>query len=77
MRQGAVAEITAMCDDRSSRLDSGLPVSTTHVLSSGIAGTMYANHSGIAVGYGAQYGDGVGAHAASCDASVRFFVLAV
>jgi PiT family inorganic phosphate transporter len=25
----------------------GLPVSTTHVLSSGIAGTMAANHSGI------------------------------
>jgi PiT family inorganic phosphate transporter len=25
----------------------GLPVSTTHVLSSGIAGTVAANHSGI------------------------------
>jgi len=25
----------------------GLPVSTTHVLSSGVAGTMAANHSGI------------------------------
>ena len=25
----------------------GLPVSTTHVLSSGIAGTMAANHSGL------------------------------
>jgi PiT family inorganic phosphate transporter len=25
----------------------GLPVSTTHVLSSGIAGTMYANRSGL------------------------------
>jgi PiT family inorganic phosphate transporter len=25
----------------------GLPVSTTHVLSSGVAGTMYANRSGI------------------------------
>ena len=25
----------------------GLPVSTTHVLSSGIAGTMFANHSGL------------------------------
>ena len=25
----------------------GLPVSTTHVLSSGIAGTMAANHTGI------------------------------
>ena len=26
---------------------SGLPVSTTHVLSSGIAGTMAANHTGL------------------------------
>ena len=25
----------------------GLPVSTTHVLSSGVAGTMAANHSGL------------------------------
>ena len=25
----------------------GLPVSTTHVLSSGVAGTMWANNSGI------------------------------
>jgi PiT family inorganic phosphate transporter len=25
----------------------GLPVSTTHVLSSGVAGTMVANHSGL------------------------------
>ena len=25
----------------------GLPVSTTHVLSSGVAGTMLANHSGL------------------------------
>jgi PiT family inorganic phosphate transporter len=25
----------------------GLPVSTTHVLSSGVAGTMMANHSGL------------------------------
>ena len=25
----------------------GMPVSTTHVLSSGIAGTMAANHSGL------------------------------
>ena len=31
----------------------GLPVSTTHVLSSGIAGTMAANHSGLQWGTGA------------------------
>ncbi len=44
--QGACAELVAMCTilaaDRF-----GLPVSTTHVLSSGIAGTMAANHSGL------------------------------
>jgi PiT family inorganic phosphate transporter len=44
--QGAAAEITAMLTigmaDRY-----GLPVSTTHVLSSGIAGTMAANHTGL------------------------------
>jgi len=44
--QGAAAEITAMATIMTAdRL--GLPVSTTHVLSSGIAGTMAANHSGI------------------------------
>jgi PiT family inorganic phosphate transporter len=44
--QGASAEIVAMATiglaDRF-----GLPVSTTHVLSSGIAGTMVANRSGV------------------------------
>lgn len=44
--QGGAAELTAMCTilvaDRM-----GLPVSTTHVLSSGIAGTMAANRSGL------------------------------
>jgi PiT family inorganic phosphate transporter len=44
--QGAAAEITAMVTIATA--DSlGLPVSTTHVLSSGVAGTMAANHSGI------------------------------
>jgi PiT family inorganic phosphate transporter len=44
--QGAAAEITAMITIGAA--DSfGLPVSTTHVLSSGVAGTMAANHSGI------------------------------
>ena len=28
----------------------GMPVSTTHVLASGVAGTMAANHSGLQVG---------------------------
>ena len=44
--QGACAELTAMATIMSADV-LGLPVSTTHVLSSGIAGTMVANHSGI------------------------------
>ena len=44
--QGACAELVAMCTI--SAADSfGLPVSTTHVLSSGVAGTMAANGSGL------------------------------
>ncbi|MBV8553562.1 MAG: inorganic phosphate transporter [Acidobacteriaceae bacterium] len=47
--QGASAELVAMATiglaDKF-----GLPVSTTHVLSSGIAGTMAANHSGLQSG---------------------------
>src|SRR6202166_4422272 len=44
--QGASAELVAM--GTIMRADSfGLPVSTTHVLSSGIAGTMAANRSGL------------------------------
>ena len=44
--QGAAAEITAMMTIAAADLF-GLPVSTTHVLSSGIAGTMAANRSGL------------------------------
>ena len=44
--QGAAAEITAMATIMTAD-GLGLPVSTTHVLSSGIAGTMAANKSGI------------------------------
>ena len=44
--QGAAAELvtaaTILAADRY-----GLPVSTTHVLSSGVGGTMAANHSGL------------------------------
>ena len=44
--QGACAELVAMCTI--SLADNfGLPVSTTHVLSSGVAGTMVANGSGL------------------------------
>ena len=44
--QGAAAEITAMVTIGAADIF-GLPVSTTHVLSSGVAGTMAANHSGL------------------------------
>jgi inorganic phosphate transporter, PiT family len=44
--QGAAAEIIAMATIGAAD-GFGLPVSTTHVLSSGVAGTMAANGSGI------------------------------
>ena len=44
--QGASAELVAMCTIYAAD-HFGLPVSTTHVLSSGIAGTMAANRSGL------------------------------
>jgi PiT family inorganic phosphate transporter len=44
--QGAAAEITAMATIGAADAF-GLPVSTTHVLSSGVAGTMAANRSGL------------------------------
>jgi PiT family inorganic phosphate transporter len=44
--QGASAELVAMVTIGAADMF-GLPVSTTHVLSSGVAGTMVANHSGL------------------------------
>jgi inorganic phosphate transporter, PiT family len=44
--QGASAELVAMATIGAAELY-GMPVSTTHVLSSGVAGTMVANHSGL------------------------------
>ncbi|MBS1154645.1 MAG: pitB [Proteobacteria bacterium] len=44
--QGACAQITASCAIGLANI-LGLPVSTTHVLSSGVAGTMVANRSGL------------------------------
>ncbi|MDX1931135.1 MAG: inorganic phosphate transporter [Capsulimonadales bacterium] len=44
--QGAAAELVAMCTILAAD-KLGLPVSTTHVLSSGVAGTMAANRSGL------------------------------
>ena len=47
--QTAAAEITAMVTIGVAD-HYGLPVSTTHVLPSGVAGTMAANHSGLQSG---------------------------
>lgn len=47
--QGAAAEVVAACTISLADLG-GLPVSTTHVLSSGVAGTMAANRSGLQFG---------------------------
>ena len=44
--QGACAELVA-CATIAAADSLGLPVSTTHILSSGIAGTMVANRSGL------------------------------
>jgi PiT family inorganic phosphate transporter len=44
--QGASAELVTMVTIAAAD-HFGLPVSTTHVLSSGVAGTMVANHSGV------------------------------
>jgi PiT family inorganic phosphate transporter len=44
--QGASAEVVAMLTIGAADMF-GLPVSTTHVLSSGVAGTMVANKSGL------------------------------
>ncbi len=44
--QGACAELVAMTTIGAADMF-GLPVSTTHVLSSGVAGTMAANRSGL------------------------------
>jgi PiT family inorganic phosphate transporter len=52
--QGACAELVAMATI--SAADTwGLPVSTTHVLSSGVAGTMAANKSGLQLCHYPQY----------------------
>ncbi len=61
--QGAAAEITAMLTIGAADMY-GLPVSTTHVLSSGVAGTMAANGTGLQWGNGAQPDHGLGADAA-------------
>ena len=44
--QGAAAELVAMGTIAAADMD-GLPVSTTHIVSSGVAGTMAADGSGL------------------------------
>jgi PiT family inorganic phosphate transporter len=44
--QGASAELVAMSTIGLADV-AGVPVSTTHILASGVAGAMYANHSGL------------------------------
>ena len=67
--QGAAAEITAMLTIGAADWF-GMPVSTTHVLSSGVAGTMAANHSGLQWGTVRNLAHGLGAHAAGVDPAV-------
>jgi hypothetical protein len=55
----------------------GLPVSTTHVLSSGVAGTMAANHSGIQLSTERNLALAWGADTAGGDAAVRVVVCAI
>jgi len=52
--QGASAELVAMATIQVADIY-GLPVSTTHVLSSGIAGTMAANRSGLQMAHSEIY----------------------
>ena len=74
--QGAAAEITAMATIGAADY-MGLPVSTTHVLSSGVAGTMWANKSGLQMETVRNLADGLGADAAGVDRAVRPVVLDV
>jgi inorganic phosphate transporter, PiT family len=64
--QGACAEIVAMATIGMADVY-GLPVSTTHVLSSGVAGTMAANRVGVAVEHDQEYGAGLGSDAPGGD----------
>ena len=72
--QGASAELVAAGTIGAADMF-GLPVSTTHVLSSGVAGTMAANGSGLQMAHGAQPADGLGADAAGRDLLSALYVL--
>ncbi len=66
--QGASAEIVAMGTILTAD-KLGLPVSTTHILSSGVAGTMWANKSGLARRHRPQHPAGLGADVAGMRAA--------
>ena len=55
----------------------GLPVSTTHMLSSGVAGTMAANGSGLQLVDGAEHRGWLGVYAAGRGAALGHAVLPV
>ena len=74
--QGACAELVAMGTIFAAD-NFGLPVSTTHVLSSGVAGTMAANRQRPAVFHHPQYRRGLGLYAAGGGAALGSPVLAL
>ncbi len=74
--QGASAEVVAMITIGAADMY-GLPVSTTHILTSGVAGTMAANGSGLQWGHREEPGAGLGADAPGGDHALRLPVLAV
>ena len=74
--QGASAELVAAATIAAADIY-GLPVSTTQVLSSGVAGTMAASGSGLQMVDRAQHADGLGADPAGSDSLVGRPLLAV
>jgi phosphate/sulfate permease len=74
--QGASAELVAMATIFAANIW-GLPVSTTHVLSSGVAGTMAANGSGPALYYRSQHRRRLGSNPSRCRAALRPALLAL
>ena len=55
----------------------GLPVSTTHILSSGVAGTMTANGSGLRLVHRSQHRRRLGLYASGRRAALRHALLAL
>ena len=72
--QGACAELVAMGTIFAAD-NFGLPVSTTHVLSSGVAGTMAANRSGLQLVDHPQHRGSLGLHAAGRGAALGVALL--